>query len=98
MASIIICSGTSLAPASIMITFSLVEATVRAMSDTCFWSAVGLIINSPSIRPTCVVAQGPANGISEMLVAMAEPSMAVSSGLQSGSTHITMLSRVTSLR
>ena len=53
---------------------------------------------TPSIRPTWVVAQGPSNGISEMLVAMAEPSIAVSSGLQSGSTDITTLSKVTSLR
>ena len=91
-----VCSGTSLAPASIMITFSLVEATVRAMSDTFFWSEVGLMINWPSIMPTWVMAQGPSKGISEMQVAMADPSMAVSSGLQSGSTLITRLSRVTS--
>ena len=87
-----------MAPASIMITFSRVEATVRARSLTCFWSAVGLMMNSPSIMPTWVVAQGPAKGISEMDVAMAEPSIAVSSGLQLGSTDITMLSSVTSLR
>ena len=35
---------------------------------------------------------------SEIAVAIAEPSIAVSSGLQSGSTDITMLFRVTSLR
>ena len=85
-----------MAPASIMMTFSLVEATVRVRSETFFCAAVGLMMNSPSMRPTWVVAQGPSKGISEMLVAMAEPSIAVSSGLHSGSTDITMLSRVTS--
>ena len=79
-----------------MITFSLVEATVSARSDTFFCAEVGLMMNSPSIKPTCVIAHGPSNGISEMQVAIAEPSIAVSSGLQSGSTDITMLSRVTS--
>ncbi|CUO35040.1 Uncharacterised protein [Dorea longicatena] len=34
IASIICCSGTSFAPASIIMTFSLVEATVKAISDT----------------------------------------------------------------
>ena len=48
--------------------------------------------------PICVVAQGPSNGMSEMQVAMAEPNIAVYSGLQSGSTDITRLFSVTSLR
>ena len=83
MASIICCSGTSCAPASIMITFSLVEATVSASVDTSLWAAVGLNTSSPSTRPTWVEEMGPSNGISEMVVAMAAPSMAVSSGEQS---------------
>ena len=66
-----------------MITFSLVDATVRARSDTAFCSAVGLITNSPSTSPTCVVEIGPSNGISEIVVAIAAPSIAVSSGEQS---------------
>ena len=96
MASIMVCSGTSLAPASIMITFSRVEATVRAISDTFLCAEVGFTMNSPSMRPICVMAQGPSKGISEIAVAMAEPSMAVSSGLHSGSTDITRLFKVTS--
>ncbi len=91
-------SGTSLAPASIMITFSLVDATVSCKSEVAFCALLGLKINSPSIKPTCVVAQGPSNGISEIAVAIAEPNIAVNSGLHSGSTDITMLLRVTSLR
>ena len=66
-----------------MITFSFVDATVRARSDTAFCAAVGLNTNSPSTKPTCVVEIGPSNGISEILVAIAAPSIAVSSGLQS---------------
>ena len=79
-----------------MITFSLVEATVRAMSEIFLWAAVGFTINSPSIMPICVVAQGPSNGMSEMQVAMAEPSIAMYSGLHSGSTDRTRLFKVTS--
>ena len=56
------------------------------------------MMNSPSISPTCVAAQGPSKGMSEMQVAMEDPSMAGISGLHSGSTDITMLLMVTSLR
>ena len=82
--------------ASIMITFSAVEATVSARSETNCWSAVGFTINSPSIRPILVPAIGPSNGISEIDVATEAPSIAVTSGEQSGSTAITKLFRVTS--
>ena len=96
IASNITSSGTSFAPASIMITFSLVDATVNARSETSFCAEVGLITNSPSISPTIVDAVGPSNGMSEIAVAIAEPSIAVSSGLQSGSTDITKLFNATS--
>ena len=96
IASIILSSGTSFAPASIMITFSAVEATVSARSETNCWSAVGFTINSPSIRPILVPAIGPSNGISEIDVATEAPSIAVTSGEQSGSTAITKLFRDTS--
>ena len=58
----------------------------------------GFTISSPSTRPICVIAHGPSNGISEMLVEIAAPSIAVSSGRHSGSTDITILFKVTSLR
>ena len=51
-----------------------------------------------TVIPIWVAAQGPSKGMSEMQVAMAEPSMATTSGLHWGSTDITMLFRVTSLR
>ena len=73
IASNITSSGTSFAPASIMITFSLVDATVNARSETSFCAEVGLITNSPSISPTIVDAVGPSNGMSEIAVAIAEP-------------------------
>ncbi len=43
-----------------------------------------------------VAAHGPSNGMSEMLVASEEPSMATTSGGQLGSTDITTSSRSTS--
>ena len=84
------------APASIMITFCDVDATVsfRSPSSHCF--CVGLMMNSPSMRPTCVMAHGPSNGTSDMHVAIDDPSIATSSGLHSGSTDITRLLSVTS--
>ena len=96
MASIMTSSLTSLAPASIIITLSLVEATVRARSDLDFSDDVGLKTNSPSTRPTIVAAHGPSKGMSEMLVASDEPSIARTSGGQSGSTDKTRLSSSTS--
>ena len=96
IASIIFASGNSSAPASIIITFSLVDATVSLRAETAISALLGLITNSPSIRPTCVVAQGPSKGTSDMAVAIAEPSIAVSSGEQVGSTLRTRLLSVTS--
>ena len=79
-----------------MITFLLVDATVSCKSPSAHCFCDGLIINSPSIRPTCVVAHGPSNGISEIDAERAEPNIARSSGLHSVSTDITILLRVTS--
>ena len=89
-------SGTSLAPASIITTFSFVEATVSFRSDTLICASFGFTISSPSISPICVLAQGPSKGMSDMAAAIAEPSMAVSSGEQLGSTDKTRLLIVTS--
>ena len=72
------------------------EATVSFKSDTDICASLGFIINSPSIKPICVVAQGPSKGISLIATAMAEPSIAVSSGEHAGSTDITKLFNVTS--
>ena len=72
-----------LAPASIMITFSLVEATVNCKSPSFQTAWLGLTTNSPSTIPTCVMAHGPSKGMSEIHVEMAEPNIATSSGLHS---------------
>ena len=66
--------------------------------QTLYSACPGFTMNSPSIIPIWVVAQGPAKGISEIAVAIADPSIAVNSGLQVGSTDRTRLFRVTSLR
>lgn len=87
------------APASIMMTFSLVEA-VRSVSksDTAFCARVGFTMNSPSIIPIRVMGTDRQTGCREMQVAIAEPSIATTSGSHLGSTDITMLFNVTSLR
>ncbi len=87
-----------MAPASIIMILSAVEATVSFKSPKSHWDWLGLMIISPFTRPTWVAAQGPAKGMSEIVVAMEAPIMATSSGRHSGSTLMTMHSRVTSLR
>ena len=77
-------------------TFCAVDATVSIRSPLSHCSCEGLMINSPSTIPTCVMAQGPSNGISEMQVEIAAPNIATNSGLQAGSTLITILFNVTS--
>ncbi len=94
----IVSSSTSLAAASIMATKSAVEATVTAISESSLSSALGLIINSPSISPTETPETGPFQGISDMETATETPSIAVISGAQSGSTDITVATTLTSLR
>ena len=91
-------SDTSLAPASIMAMRSSVEATVTAISLTLRSSALGLMINSPSIRPTETPEMGPFQGMSEMERAMEVPIMAAISGELSWSTDITVQTMDTSLR
>ena len=87
---------TSFAPASIIATRSLVEATVTYISLLALCSRVGLITYSPSTRPTTTPEIGPSQGISEIEIAIETPSMAVISGWQSGSTDITVATTPTS--
>ena len=91
-------SETSLAPASIMAMRSSVEATVTAIWLTLRWAALGLMINSPSTRPTETPEMGPFQGISEMDRAMEVPMRAAISGELSWSTDITVQTMDTSLR
>ena len=90
IASNIVSSSISLPPASIIATRSAVEATVRLRSDFSLCSRFGLITISPSTRPTLTPLIGPSHGMSEIAIAAETPIIAVISGLQSGSTLITV--------
>ena len=90
MQSNIVSSGISFPPASIIATRSAVEATVRLSSVFCLCSSVGLMTICPSTRPTFTPEIGPSHGISDIAIAADTPIMAAISGLQSGSTDITV--------
>ena len=77
---------------------SSVDATVTAIRLFSRCSEVGLMIYSPSIRPTDTPEIGPFHGMSEMVSAMEVPTMAAISGRQSWSTLITVQTTETSLR
>ena len=77
---------------------SLVDATVTAISETLRCSAVGLMTNLPSTRPTETPLIGPPHGMSEMESAMLVPTSAAIYGEQSGSTDMTVQTIETSLR
>ena len=98
MASNITSSGISLPPASIIATKSAVEETVKSRVETARCSSVGLITISPSTMPTFTLEIGPSHGISEIAIAAETPMAAATSGLQSGSTDITVATTVQSLR
>ena len=87
IASSIVSSGTSFAPASTISTASSVPETVRLIRDFSLSSAFGLMMKLPSTRPTCTEPVGPINGISDIESAKLEPSIASGSGATSGSTE-----------
>ena len=91
-------SEISLPPASIMATRSAVEATVRLRSVFALCSRVGFNTISPSTSPTLTPEIGPSHGISEIAIAVETPIIAAISGLQSGSTDITVATTEQSLR
>ena len=68
-----------------------VPATVKLISETSSCSGVGLMINSPLTLPTTTPAIGPSNGISEIINAIDEPSIAAIAVVQSGSLDNTVL-------
>ena len=98
IASNIVSSGTSFAPASIITTFFCDPATVssRVLSWRCLKS--GLMMILPSTSPTWTPAIGPFHGISEIESAIEAPSIAATSGSQSGSTERMSRLIATSLR
>ena len=58
IASAMTASGTILAPASTIMIASRVPETTRSISDSPSWLMVGLITNSPSMRPMRTDADG----------------------------------------
>src|SRR5699024_4794843 len=81
-----------------MLMASLVPATVNDKSLFSCSSIDGLIINSPSIRPTFTPAIGPSKGISEIDSAIDAPIIAAISEEQSRSTLMTVVITCTSFR
>ena len=75
--------GCATAPASTIMTASFVPETVRFRRLFSRCSELGLMIYSPSMRPTCTPAIGPLKGISDMHSARDAPNIAVISGVQS---------------
>ena len=96
MHSSIVSFGISSAPASIIVTFSIVPATVNVNLLFSLCSAVGFIIISPSTYPTFTAAVGPPNGISDIESATDAPIIAHTSGLLSCSTDNTVATTHTS--
>ena len=96
IASSIVSSGTSFAPASIITIFSAVPATVSVRSVLARCSSVGLRTISPSTRPTFIPAIGPFHGISEIEIAIDVAIMPAISGELSGSTARTVITTETS--
>ena len=96
IASNIISSGTSFAPASIIAIFSFVPATVNVKSVFSLSDSVGFITILPSTNPTFTAAVGPPNGISDIDNAADAPIIAATSGELSCSTDNTVATTTTS--
>ena len=96
IASSITSSGISSAPASIIITFSFVEETVRLSLLESLCAAVGFTTSSPSQYPIDTEDIVSTKGISEMIRAIDDPIIAAISGEQSWSTDITVATMATS--
>ena len=92
IASSILSSGTSFAPASIIHIFVGVAETVKSNIDFSLWAKSGFNTISPSTIPTFTVPTKVSNGISDMLSAIDAPTDAGISGNTSGSTASTKAS------
>ncbi len=96
IASNIVLSGISSAPASIIAIFSIVPATVNVNLLFFLSSSVGLITILSLTYPTATAAVGPPKGISDIESAADAPIIAHISGEQSCSTDNTKQSITTS--
>ena len=75
-ASIIFSSGSSPAPASIIVRASFVPTTTRSRLDSCATGSVGLTTKPPSTRPMRTAPTGPMKGSDEIISAAEAPLMA----------------------
>ena len=96
IASNIVSFGISSAPASIIVIFSNVPATVKFSLLFSLCASVGFITIWLSTYPTFTAAVGPPNGISDIVSAAEAPIIAHTSGLLSGSTESTVATTHTS--
>ena len=90
IASSIVSFGISSAPASIIVIFSSVPATVNVNLLFSLCANVGFITIWSSTYPTATAAVGPPNGMSDIESAADAPIIAHTSGLLSGSTDNTV--------
>ena len=63
---------------------------MRSRSPSAIWVRVGLMMSSPSTRPTRTAAIGMSNGIDEQYSAVDAPVMLSTSGMISGSAESTL--------
>ena len=96
MASAMTDSGRILAPASTIMIASRVPETIRSRSDSASSGMVGLITNSPPIRPIRTAPMGPRKGISLMVSAADAATVPSTSGLFSWSVERTVSTTCTS--
>ena len=75
-ASSSVCSGTTSAPASTIVSASFVPTTIRSSSlSSCVSCSVGLTTSLPSISPIRTAPTGPKNGSDEIISAAEAPLM-----------------------
>ena len=98
IASRMVSSGTSFAPASTIMIASFVPDTTRCILLCSLCASDGLTTNCPSTMPISTDPVGPSQGISDIASATDEPIIAAISDGASLSTHITVATTCTSLK
>ena len=97
-ASRIFSSGTSSAPASTIVSASLVPTTSRSSLDSCISCIGASMTSSSSIRPTRTAPTGPRKGSEEIISAAETPLMQSVSWAVTRSAESTVAMHCTSLR
>ena len=98
IASRIVSSGTSCAPASTIMIASFVPETTRCIVLASLCSKDGFTMNCPSTIPMRTEPVGPSHGISEIASATEDPIIAAISEGASSSTDMTVATTCTSLK